>query len=55
MSVLAVYAVLLVAVAWYSPCEGAECPNSRKMDIRVKQARILHSVILVLEVCTRSI
>ena len=43
VGLLSAYSILLVAVSWYSPCP--DCPK----DILVKQARILHSVILVLE------
>lgn len=43
VGVLSAYSILLVAVSW-----SAECPQCPK-DIMSKQARILHSVILVME------
>jgi hypothetical protein len=43
VGVLSGYSILLVAVSWSSACP--ECPK----DIFVKQSRILHSVILVME------
>jgi len=43
VGILSGYAISLVAWSWYSECKG--CPQ----DIRVKQSRILHSVLLVME------
>ncbi|XP_034943900.1 palmitoyltransferase ZDHHC7 [Chelonus insularis] len=43
VGILAIYAISLVIVSWVSECP--ECST----DITVKQSRILHSVILVLE------
>ena len=43
VGILSLYSILLVAISWYTPCP--DCPK----DIHLKQSRILHSVILVLE------
>merc|ERR1712189_48377 len=43
VGLLAAYAIALVAWSWYSECE--DCPK----DIRLKQSRILHSILLIME------
>jgi len=43
VGVLSVYAVSLVAWSWYSDCQG--CPK----EVPIRQSRILHSVLLVME------
>ena len=40
---LSAYSISLVVLSWYAPCP--ECPA----DMHIKQSRILHSVLLVLE------
>lgn len=43
VGMLSGYAISLVAWSWYSECQS--CPK----DIRLKQSRILHSVLLIME------
>jgi len=43
VGLLSSYAIALVAWSWYSDC--LDCPK----DIRLKQSRILHSVLLIME------
>ncbi len=46
---LAVYSIALVAISWSSPTSTSTLTGSRQADMQIKQTRILHSVILVLE------
>jgi len=43
VGLLSAYAIALVAWSWYTEC--TECPK----DIRLKQSRILHSILLIME------